>query len=178
MSHLIHSLTFFRLFSGPIIFYFVLLSNQYGLALIFFIFSSLSDYLDGFLARRYDLESTFGEVLDPIADKVLVLFLIVTLTLHFQSLFIGFVGAVMLSREFWVSALRDLNARKNKSNATKVTFQAKLKTAMQFIAFGSFLFGIYSNNALLIFISNFFLFASMLITLITAITYTKASFRD
>ena len=84
----------------------------------------------------------------------------------------------MLSREFWVSALRDLNARKNKLNATKVTFEAKLKTAMQFIAFGSFLFGIYSNNALLIFISNFFLFASMLITLNTAITYTKASFRD
>jgi len=55
---------------------------------------------------------------------------------------------------------------------------AKLKTSMQFITFGSFLLGIYLNNTLIIFISNFFLFSSMLMALQTSITYTQATFRD
>ena len=84
MSNFIHSLTFFRLFSGPIIFWLVLIAGQYGLALTLFAIASLSDYLDGFLARKYHSETAFGEVLDPIADKILVLFLIITLTLFFQ----------------------------------------------------------------------------------------------
>ena len=145
--------------------------------IVFFV-AGASDYFDGLLARKYHLECQLGEVLDPIADKVLALFVIIALALHLQSVFIGFIGAIMLSREFWVSALRDLNARNNKVNATKVTFLAKLKTSIQFIAFGSFLFGIYLNNSLLIFISNFILFISMLIAIQTSITYTKASFRD
>ena len=178
MSHLIHSLTFFRLLSGPIIFWLVLITGQHGLALTLFAIASLSDYLDGFLARKYNSETAFGEVLDPIADKILVLFLIITLTLFFQSYFIGFVGAIILSREFWVSALRDMNARNNKSDATKVTYLAKLKTTLQFITFGSFFIGIYFNNALIIFISNVLLFSSMLIVVHTGISYTQASFRD
>ena len=178
MSNFIHSLTFFRLFSGPIIFWLVLIAEQYGLALTLFAIASLSDYLDGFLARKYYSETAFGEVLDPIADKILVLFLIITLTLFFQSYFIGFIGAIILSRELWVSALRDMNARNNKSDATKVTYLAKLKTTLQFITFGSFFIGIYFNNALVIFISNFLLFSSMLIVVQTGISYTQASFRD
>jgi CDP-diacylglycerol--glycerol-3-phosphate 3-phosphatidyltransferase len=178
MHYLIQSLTLLRLFAGPIIFWLLLYTNQYGLTLFLFSVACASDYFDGFLARKYHLESSIGEVLDPIADKVLVLFLVITLALHLQSSFIGFVGAIILAREFWVSALRDINARNNKVNATKVTFLAKLKTSIQFFTFGSFLLGIYLNNSLIIFMSNFFLFISMLIALQTFITYTKASFRD
>jgi cardiolipin synthase len=178
MKYFIHFLTFFRLLIGPLIFGLVLFTDHYGLALTLFMAASLSDYFDGLLARKYQLESVLGEVLDPIADKVLVLFLIVTLTLYFQSGFIGFFGAVILTRELWVAALRELNARNNKSHATKVTMLAKLKTTMQFIAFGGFLLGIYLNNTLIIFISNFFFFASVLMALQTSITYTQATFRD
>lgn len=86
------------------------------------------------------------------------------------------VGAVILSREFWVSALRDLNARNNYPDATKVTFLAKLKTSSQFLTFGSFLFGILIDNSLILFLSNFFLFGSMILSLQTALNYTKATF--
>ena len=48
----------------------------------------------------------------------------------------------MLVREFWVGALRDLNARQNNSDATKVTSLAKIKTSIQFITFSSYLFGL------------------------------------
>ncbi|MDA9023557.1 CDP-diacylglycerol--glycerol-3-phosphate 3-phosphatidyltransferase, partial [Gammaproteobacteria bacterium] len=119
-----------------------------------------------------------GEIMDPIADKILTLFLIITLILYFKSPYIAIVGAVILSREFWVSALRDFNARNNNPDATKVTILAKLKTSSQFLTFGSFLFGILINNSLVIFLSNFFLFIAMVLSLQTALDYTKATFKD
>ena len=83
-----------------------------------FLIAGLSDYFDGYLARKYSFESVFGEVMDPIADKILTLFLLLALILYFESIFIALVGGVILSREFWVSALRDLNARNKNYGAT------------------------------------------------------------
>jgi len=177
MKFFINFLTFFRLFSGPIILVMILLSFHPLLAFILFVTASFSDYFDGYLARKYSLESTLGEVLDPIADKILTLFLIITLIVYFKSSYIAILGAVILSREFWVSALRDLNARKNRLDATKVTFLAKLKTSSQFITFGSFLLGILMNNSLIIFLSNILLFVAMILSLQTALNYTKATFK-
>ena len=114
MNHFIQSLTYFRIFIAPIIFILITMFNLYGWALFLFFLASISDYWDGFLARKYKLESTFGAVLDPIADKVLATFLILALTLELSSIFIGMAGGIMLVREFWVGALRDLNARQNK----------------------------------------------------------------
>ncbi|MDA9834588.1 CDP-alcohol phosphatidyltransferase family protein [Gammaproteobacteria bacterium] len=168
----------FRLFAGLIIFAMLLLSFHPVIAFILFVIAGLSDYFDGYLARRYSLESTLGEIMDPIADKILTLFLIITLILYFKSPYIAIVGAVILSREFWVSALRDFNARNNNPDATKVTILAKLKTSSQFLTFGSFLFGILINNSLVIFLSNFFLFIAMVLSLQTALDYTKATFKD
>ena len=83
----------------------------------------------------------------------------------------------MLVREFWVAALRDLNARQENSNATKVTLLAKIKTSLQFITFSLYLFGLFQNNALILFISNFFLFLALIITLQSGLAYTKATFQ-
>ena len=87
-------------------------------SLFLFTFASISDYFDGALARKYNLSSQLGEVLDPIADKILVLFMLFALTLNFESIYIGFISCIMLAREFWVSALRDLNARNLNTSAT------------------------------------------------------------
>ena len=155
MSKFIHCLTISRILAGPFIFILVIYTHHYGLALIIFLAASITDYLDGFLARKYNHESELGAILDPIADKILTLFLIITLSLYLESGYFSFIGAVILAREFWVSALRDLNARNNRLDATKVTFSAKLKTSSQFLTFGCFLLGILINNALIIFLSNF-----------------------
>ena len=127
MNYFINSLTYFRILIAPIIFILITIFDLYGWALFLFFLASISDYWDGFLARKYKLESTFGAVLDPIADKVLATFLILALSLELSSIFIGIVGGMMLVREFWVGALRDLNARQNNSDATKVTLLAKIK---------------------------------------------------
>ena len=177
MSIFIQLLTYFRIIAAPIIFLFITTFNFYGWALFLFLLASASDFWDGFLARRYKLESTIGAVLDPIADKILITFIILALSIELSSIFIGFVGGLILVREFWVGALRDLNARNQNTGATKVSLLAKIKTTVQFTALFSFLFGLYLNNMMIIFLSNFFLFLSLIITLQTGVSYTMATFK-
>jgi len=152
--------------------------DSFGWALFLFLLASISDYWDGFLARKYKLESVIGAVLDPVADKILLTFIILALTLELSSIYIGIVGGIILVREFWVGALRDFNARQNNSDATKVTLLAKTKTFIQFVAFSSYLFGLALNNSLILFTSNFVLFLGLLITLQTGLSYTIATFKE
>ena len=177
MNHFIQFLTYFRILIAPIIFLMITFGDLYSLALCLFLLASISDYWDGFLARKYNLESTIGEVLDPIADKILVTFIILALSIELSSPFIGIVGGMILVREFWVGALRDINARKGSSYATKVTFLAKVKTFIQFTAFFSFLLGLFLYNSLILFISNFLLFLALIITLQTGFLYTISTFK-
>ena len=178
MNYFIQFLTYFRILIAPIIFILITLFNFYGWALLLFFIASISDYWDGFLARKYNLESILGAVLDPIADKILVTFIILALSIELSSVFIGLVGGIMLVREFWVGALRDLNARQNNSDATKVTSLAKIKTSIQFITFSSYLLGLVLNNSLILFISNFLLFLALIITLQTGLSYTMSTFKQ
>ena len=178
MNYFIQFLTYFRILIAPIIFILITLYNLYGWALFLFFLASISDYWDGFLARKYNLESITGAVLDPIADKILVTFIILALSIELSSVFIGFVGGIMLVREFWVGALRDLNARQNNSDATKVTFLAKIKTFTQLFAFSSYLLGMTLNHSLILFISNFLLLLALIITLQTGLSYTMSTFKQ
>jgi len=176
MNFIVQSLTYFRILSAPILFILITFFNFYGQALILFILASSSDYLDGYLARKYNLESDLGAALDPIADKILITFLILALAAELNSIFIGFVGGIILAREFWVGALRDINARQSNKQATNVTQLAKIKTTIQFVTFSSFLLGLFLNNSLILFISNFFLFIALIVTLQTGLSYTIATF--
>jgi CDP-diacylglycerol--glycerol-3-phosphate 3-phosphatidyltransferase len=177
MNYFIQFLTIFRIAISPIIFLLIVLLNSYGFALILFLCASISDYWDGYLARKYKLESIIGSVLDPIADKILLTFLILALCIELSSPYVAFFGGTILAREFWVSALRDLNARSNNNEATTVSQLAKIKTATQFIALLSFLIGLFLNSALVIFVSNFLLFLALIVTLQSGLSYTIATFK-
>ena len=176
MNYFIQLLTYFRIFIAPIIFI-LITYDSYGWALFLFFVASISDYWDGFLARKYKLESKVGEVIDPIADKILAMFLIIALCIELSSVYIGLVGGIMLAREFWVAALRDLNARQGESESTKVTFLAKFKTSIQFLTFSCYLTGLTLNNSFILFISNFLLILALIITLQTGLSYTIATFK-
>ncbi len=178
MNYFIQFLTYFRIIIAPVIFLLITVTNSYEWAVFFFFLASISDYWDGFLARKYDLESTIGAIIDPIADKILTTFLILALTIELSSIFIGMVGGLILVREFWVSALRDLNARNDNTDATNVNWLAKFKTSIQLFAFLSYLLGLMLGNSLILFISNFIFFLALIITLQTGISYTISSFKD
>ena len=125
LNNIPNIITIFRIFLTPIFFLFFIY-KLYSLAFLCFFIASVSDVLDGYLARKYNFKSVLGEVLDPIADKILITFLIIALILELSSVFVGFVGGFILIREFWVAALRDFNARQDRSEATMVTFLAKI----------------------------------------------------
>ena len=177
MNNFIQILTYFRIIAGPIIFFLIVAPQSYGIALFILLLASASDYWDGYLARKYSLTSVLGAVLDPIADKILITFVLIGLVLALDSIFIAFLGSIMLAREFWVGALRDFNARNGNETATTVTFLAKIKTTMQLLTFCWILTGLYLDSALIIFLGNFFLFLALIITMQTGLSYTIATFR-
>ena len=149
----------------------------YFLALVLFLLAGVTDYFDGYLARKYNAVSQLGEILDPIADKILIIFVLFGLAINLSSYLIGFIGAIVITREIWVVALRDFNARNGKSNATKVTFLAKIKTSVQLLTLSIYLFGLAINNMLIIVIADIFLFISLIITLYTGFIYTLNTFK-
>ena len=150
----------------------------YLLALLLFFLAGVTDYFDGYLARKYNAVSQLGEILDPIADKILILFVLFGLAINLSSYLIGFIGAIIITREIWVGALRDLNARNGKSKATKVTFLAKIKTTIQLFTISIYLFGLALNNMLMIIFGDILLFMSLFITLYTGYIYTLNTFKN
>ena len=172
MSIFINILTFSRIFLAALIFILLMYPTGYFLALVLFVLAGVTDYLDGYFARKYNAVSQFGEILDPIADKILIIFILFGLAINLSSYLIGFVGAIIITREVWVGALRDLNARNGKSDATKVTFLAKIKTTIQLSTIFTYLFGLAINNMLVLVIADISLFIALFITLYTGIIYS------
>jgi CDP-diacylglycerol--glycerol-3-phosphate 3-phosphatidyltransferase len=151
-------------------------SDGYLIALFLFYIAGFTDWLDGYLARKYNAVSQLGEVLDPIADKILIVFVFFGLAVNLSSYLIGFFASLIITREIWVGALRDLNARNNKSDATKVTFLAKIKTTIQLFTISIYLLALTLNNMILIVIGDVFLLISLIITFYTGLIYTINSF--
>tara|TARA_B100001063_G_C16711650_1_gene528336 strand:+ start:729 stop:1265 length:537 start_codon:yes stop_codon:yes gene_type:complete len=177
IAKIINAITIIRILLAAIIFILLYFGDQYLFALILFFIAGLTDYFDGFLARRYSATSELGEILDPIADKILIVFLLFGLALNLSSYLIGFIGSIIITREIWVSALRDLNARKNNTNATKVTYLAKIKTSVQLFTISVYLIGLAFSMMLLIVLGDILLIASMLITVYTGYIYTINTFK-
>jgi CDP-diacylglycerol--glycerol-3-phosphate 3-phosphatidyltransferase len=108
-------------------------------AAIVFVLAAITDWLDGYLARRMNLTSAFGAFLDPVADKLMVA---VTLFLLVEShpsggwsgVVMAVTAAIIVGREISVSALREWMAQIGMRAAVKVALVGKLKTVMQMVA--------------------------------------------
>jgi CDP-diacylglycerol--glycerol-3-phosphate 3-phosphatidyltransferase len=97
-----------------------------------FVFAAVTDWLDGWLARRLNQMSAFGAFLDPVADKLIVVgALIVLLQLERVE---AVVGLIIIGREVAISALREWMARVGQVKSVAVAFVGKLKTASQMVA--------------------------------------------
>lgn len=178
MAIFINILTLSRIFLAAIIFVLLMSNDGYLLALILFFLAGITDYFDGYLARKYNAVTQLGEILDPIADKILILFILFGLAVNLSSYLVGFIGAVIITREIWVGALRDFNARNGRNDATKVTFLAKIKTTIQLSTLSIYLFGLTINNMLIIILADIFLFISLFVTLYTGLIYSLNTFNQ
>ena len=124
MTNFINFITIARIFLAPIILVFLIFGNYLVCVLLFFL-AGLTDYFDGYFARKYNAVSELGEILDPIADKILVVFILIGLSVELDSQLMALLSSLIIAREIGVSALRDYSARNNLSERTKVTFLAK-----------------------------------------------------
>ena len=176
MTNFINFITIARILLAPIIFLFLIFGN-YLVCIILFFLACLTDYFDGYLARKYNAESQIGEILDPIADKILIVFLLIGLSVELDSFLIASLGSFIIAREIGIAALRDYSSRKNISDRTKVTYLAKIKTSLQLFSIGSYLFALTISFNLLILISDIFLVIATLITIYTGYEYTLNVFK-
>ena len=104
-------------------------------AFVAFVVAALTDYVDGWLARRLNAVSIWGAILDPIGDKVLVCGVVLGLLCVGAGAAVAVPAALILFREFTVSALREVTA--GKGIKLPVTVLAKWKTTLQLIALGA-----------------------------------------
>jgi len=176
MTNFINFITIARIFLAPIILVFLIFGNYLACVLLFFL-AGLTDYYDGYLARKYNAESELGEILDPIADKILIVFILIGLSVELDSQLIALLSSLIIAREIGVAALRDYSARNNLSDRTKVTFLAKAKTSIQLLTIGLYLLALAISLNLLIIISDIFLIIATLITLYTGYQYILNVFR-
>ena len=176
MTNFINFITIARIFLAPIILVFLMFGN-YLVCLLLFFLAGLTDYFDGYFARKYNAVSELGEILDPIADKVLVVFILIGLSVELDSQLMALLSSFIIAREIGVAALRDYSARNNLFERTKVTFLAKAKTSVQLLTIGLYLLALAISFNLLIVISDIFLILSTFITLYTGYQYTLNVFK-
>ena len=177
ITKMLNALTLSRILCAILIYLILYLESNYSIALFLFFIASFSDFLYGYLARKTDSVSVLGEILDPIADKLLIVFVLIGLSVNLDSFLIGFISSVIISREIWVAALRDINARNNQSNKTRVTFLAKIKTAIQMLSILMYLLGLTINNMMVLFFADIVLIIGLLVTIQTGFQYTISTFK-
>ncbi|HJQ61350.1 MAG TPA: CDP-diacylglycerol--glycerol-3-phosphate 3-phosphatidyltransferase [Burkholderiales bacterium] len=132
-------LTWLRIILIPLfvgIFYFekswVSAPNQNLVATILFTAAAITDWLDGWLARKLNQTSAFGEFLDPVADKLMVAAALITLV-QLERVD-AIIALIIIGREITISALREWMAKIGQARSVAVSFLGKFKTVSQMVA--------------------------------------------
>lgn len=133
--NLANKLTMFRVIVVPFFVFFMCFSAmpyRFLIALILFALASITDMLDGKVARKYNMVTDFGKFLDPLADKILVAAALVCFVeLGWTSAWVVF---IILAREFVVSGIRLVAASSDKKKVIPANIWGKLKTAVTMVA--------------------------------------------
>ena len=144
-------------------------------ATLIFLLAAITDWLDGYLARKLNQTSSFGAFIDPVADKLIVIAaLILLVQLDRLDSIIAF---IIIAREFTISSLREWMATLGKSGSIAVAFIGKVKTTMQMIAI---LFLLYHDNILFLpiaLLGKLLIYIAAFLTIVSMIYYLKIAFK-
>lgn len=144
-------------------------------AAVVFILASITDWLDGFLARRWQQESRFGAFLDPVADKLLVAVSLVLLLYDRPGMLLALITSVIIGREIAVSALREWMAEIGTRRNVAVSWLGKLKTGFQMTAIAMMLWQLTLFGLPLYTIGYALLIVAAILTLQSMIAYLQAA---
>ena len=135
MWNIPNQITLFRILLIPvfiIVFYLPITWNHFGAFAVFWV-ASVSDWVDGYLARKLNQSSAFGAFIDPVADKLMVAAALIILVEDYQNWWISISALVMISREIFISALREFMSSRGKRDMIAVSQMGKVKTAFQML---------------------------------------------
>lgn len=131
-----NQLTVFRIVLIPllVIVFYLPFDWRYPVSAALFSIAAITDWLDGWVARRYDQSTPLGAFLDPVADKLIVAVALVLLVGDHGSPWLTIPSVVIVGREIVISALREWMAELGKRASVAVSFIGKVKTTFQMIA--------------------------------------------
>ena len=140
-----------------------------------FALASFSDWVDGYLARSMQLESSFGAFLDPVADKLMVVVVIVLLVEANPSIYVALPSVVIVAREISISALREWMAQLGASTTVQVSYIGKTKTVSQMLALGFMIFSEPLLGLPIFSIGLAIYYLAALLTIVSMIIYLRAA---
>jgi CDP-diacylglycerol--glycerol-3-phosphate 3-phosphatidyltransferase len=142
IKHLPNTLTLLRVALIPVMIVFFYLPFEWArfVACWVFVAAGITDFLDGYFARKYQTESKLGAFLDPVADKLTVTTALIILLQDHPTVFMVIATTVIVGREITISALREWMAELGKRSAVNVAMIGKIKTVFQMTAIGFLLY--------------------------------------
>lgn len=147
--NLANILTLFRIAAIPavVVCFYSPLPDARPIAAVLFGIAAITDFIDGWVARRFGQTSRFGEFLDPVADKLMVAIVLVMLVQAQSHWFEDIIAMIIIGREITISALREWMATIGERANVQVSFSGKVKTTLQmfgiaFMVYQNDLFGI------------------------------------
>jgi len=146
-------------------------------ALIFWL-AAITDWFDGYLARKLEQSTPFGAFLDPVADKLIVGAALIMITHSYASLWITLPSIALLIREIYVSALREWMGQNGVREVVKVSFIGKAKTTVQMLALIGLLSGLESVMGIPIYwvtLGHILLYIAAVLSIWSMIVYSRAA---
>ncbi len=173
-----NTLTIMRILLIPVlvvVFYMPFKHHLLVAALIFTV-AAVTDWLDGYLARRLGQMTKFGAFLDPVADKLMVAVALVLLVERHDTKLLTLAACVIIGREIVVSALREWMAELGQRTSVAVSYIGKVKTAFQMIAIiGLLAIDPVRDESWLLATSYLMLYLSAVLTLWSMVVYLRAA---
>jgi len=140
-----------------------------------FVFASLTDWLDGWIARRYHQYSAFGAFLDPVADKLMISTALVITVQYHHTIWMALWASVIIGREIAVSALREWMAEVGQRAKVAVATVGKVKTIVQMVALGFLLYREPLLGIPVFLVGEWLLAAAAILTLWSGFEYARAA---
>lgn len=173
-----NSLTLFRILLIPVLVVVFYLPFQHHLLVAALVFSvaSITDWIDGYVARKMGQETPFGAFLDPVADKLMVVIALVLLVERHDTILFTLAACVIIGREIVVSALREWMAELGARTSVAVSVVGKVKTAFQMVAIIALLaIDPAKDESWLLALGYLLLYAAAVLTLWSMLIYLKAA---
>ena len=142
---------------------------------LIFMLAGITDWLDGFLARKLDMTTRFGAFLDPVADKLMVTIALVLIVQSYPSPIVTVSAAIIVGREITIASLREWMAEVGERRKVAVSELGKWKTAAQMVSITLLLLGLDVWTEQLYVTGQLLLALSAALTLWSMIIYLKAA---